>query len=501
MKRRDPARRGGGQLLARMIWVGVLIVAAVNLSEGQQAPPQQPSKSVASPTPAPSITPVPTPTVPAPLPAPRETPAPALTVQPTPATTETATPITRDEAIRLALAQASTFQQATLNERIAAEDLRQARTAFLPRVAANPTLIYTTPSSATPPAGTPRAPSFLGANAITEYQGLVNVSGELDTSGRLRATLQRNRALLEAARAGTEVARRALIQATNDAYFNLALATTRRSAAEQSLRDAEEFERITSLLLQGGEVAPVDATRARLQTTTRRDELEQARANESVAADSLRVLVGYDFTTPIATTDLLLETPAIGEIERFTDTAIANRPEFAQFAAERLAAQQDIRLARAERRPQITYSINGGFVTDSLRPPNIFDHTGASATVGVSIPLFDWGASRSRERQARLRAEVAESARIVAQRNFAQQFFSARAQALSAITRIRLADQGIAGAESNVRASVARYRAGEAGILEVTDAQIALRAQRLALYQALFDYQTARARLSQATGQ
>ena len=489
MTRSNSRRFGGKYLLGHFFWMGVLIVTAVTISDGQQ------SSAAKLPQPAESRA-----TLPTPMPSPSQTPTPAAMEQ-TETTTNKVTPITQNEAIRLALAQASTFEQAKLIERIAAEDVRQARTAFLPRLVANPSLIYTTPSSAASPLGTPRAPSFIGANAITEYQGLVSASGELDISGRLSATLQRNRSLFEAARAGTEVARRALIQATNDAYFGLALITTLRRAAEQSLADAEEFERITDLLLKGGEVAPVDATRARLQTTTRRDELEQAHANEAVSADSLRVLLGYDFIVPIATTDLLLETPAVGEIEHITDTAIANRPELTQLVLERKAAEQDIRIARAERRPQVAYSISGGFDTDSLRPPNINNNTGASVTVGVSIPLFDWGASRSREQQARLRADISESERVMALRNFAQQFFSSRTLALSANRRIRLASQGISDAENNVQASLARYQAGEAGILEVTDAQSTLRAQRLALYQALFDYQTARARLLQAIGQ
>lgn len=406
------------------------------------------------------------------------------------------TPLTRDEAVRLALGQASTFQQAGLNERIAAEDVRQARAAFLPRLAAAPSVIYTTPSTS----GNNMA-SFIAANAIAEYQALVNVTGEVDVSGRLRATLQRNKALLEAAHAGTEVARRTLIQAIDDAYFGLASAQARRRAAEQNLATAEEFERVTALLLQGGEVAPVDLTRARLQTNTRRDELEQARTNESVTADSLRVLIGYDFSRQIATIDLLTTMPQPGEIENFTADAIRNRPEFAEFDAERRAAEQNIRLARNERRPQITYNIGGGFDSDSLRPPRIGEHAGVSATVGVSIPIFDNGISRSRARQARLRAQVAESARVAALRGFAQAFYSARAQALSAEARIRLAGNGIRDAESNLAASLARYRAGEASIIEVTDAQNTLVTQRTAFYQAIFDYQIARARLLRATGQ
>lgn len=427
--------------------------------------------------------------------------SPAQTFGTTATTAQTAAPLTLDEAVRLALGQASTFQQSSFNERVAAEDVRQARAAFLPRVAAVPSLIATSPALGGTPPNTPRAPSFIGANAITEYQGLVNVAGELDIAGRLRASLRRSRALLEAARFGTTVARRNLILAVEDAYNALAFASLRRQAAEQNLRSAQEFERVTSLLLSGGEVAPVDETRARLQTATRRDELEQARAAEAITGDSLRVLIGYDFIQPVATTDLLMTLPASGDIEQFTAEAIATRPEFSQFAAERRAAQQDIRLARAERRPQITYSINAGFVTDSLRPATVGTHTGASATIGVSIPLFDGGASRSRERQARLRAEAVELTRTIAARTFAQAFSSARTQAYSATTRIRNARAGITDAESNLAASIARYRAGEGQIIEVTDAQNQLNAQRTALYLAIFDYQTALTRLRQATGQ
>ncbi len=432
----------------------------------------------------------------------QESPTPVSPPAPTPTPVAvTATPLSLNEAVRLALNQASAFQQSGFNERIAAEDVRQARAAFLPRVSAAPSLIATSPALGGNLPHIPRPPSFIGANAITEYQGLVNVSGELDIAGRLRAALRRNQALLEAARAGTAVARRALILGVEDAYHNLSLAAERRRAAAQSLAAAEEFERITVLLLSGGEVAPLDATRARLQTTTRRDELEQARVAEAAAADALRVLIGYGFTRAVTTTDLMLSMPEAGEIEGYTAEAIAARPEFAQFAAERRAAEQDVSIARAERRPQVTYSISGGFVTDSLRPSPIGTHTGASATVGVAIPLFDGGASRSRERQARLREEAAESARTLAARTFAQEFYTARAQALAAVTRIRLASSGIMDAESNVKASIARYRAGEASIIEVTDAQNALIAQRSALSQATFDYQTARSRLRRATGQ
>ena len=49
--------------------------------------------------------------------------------------------------------------------------------------------------------------------------------------------------------------------------------------------------------------------------------------------------------------------------------------------------------------------------------------------------------------------------------------------------------------------SVSRYRAGEAPIVEATDALTQLATQRLTLQQALADYQVARAHLLEAVGQ
>jgi outer membrane protein len=405
-----------------------------------------------------------------------------------------------DEALRLANAQASTFQTALLNERVAAEDVRQARAAFLPKVSTPLSYIYTSPALGLPP-GEPRGPSFVTSDGIGVYDALVNVSGDFDIAGRLRATLAKNRALLAAAHAGAEVARRELAQAVIEAYYGLALANAQFRAAEQNLAAAQEFEHITSLLLSGGEVAAVDLTRAQLQTLTRRDELAKAGGNEAVAAGSLRVFVGYDFSRPIATTELALALPIASELQQFKAEDVSRRPEFTQLEQQLRAARQEIKIARADRLPSLGYSVNGGFDTDSLKAPRLKEHTGVSAAISFSIPIFDWGASRSRAQQARLRVDIAENERTLALRGFTQQFYAARAQADSAAARITLAREGVTKAEDNLAASIARYRAGEAPIVEVTDAQTTLVEQRSALYQAIFDYQTALGRLRQATGQ
>src|SRR5256886_6040304 len=446
-----------------------------------ETPPPKPTPPPQA-TPSPQATPFGVPSAPGPSPAAGATPSVSAppSIPLAPQTAQASSPLTLDEALRLANAQASSFQQATLNERIATEDVRQAQAAFLPKVSAPLSYIYTTPVIGSKP-GTPREQSFIANNAISEYQAFVNVEGDFDIAGKLRASLAKNRALLAAAHAGTEVARRALVQAVTEAYYGLALAIAQRSGAEHNLAAAEEFERVTSLLVSGGEVAPIDLTRAQLQTIARRDELKRDSANEIVSAGALRVLVGYDFTRPISTTDLLLGVPVDLEFQQFHANDISRRPEFTQLEEQIRAANHEIRIARADRLPSLSYSMNGGFDTDSLRPPRLKEHSGVSAAINLNIPIFDWGATRSKERQARLRVQIAENERTVAVRGFTQQFYAAQAQASTAAARVRLAGEAVRRAQINLETSIARYRAGEAQVIEVTDAPTTLVTQRLAL--------------------
>jgi outer membrane protein TolC len=407
-------------------------------------------------------------------------------------------PITLQDAIGRAENQVSAFTSSKLSTDIANEDVRQAKTAFLPKITAPLNIIYTSPSLLNT---TPRQPAFISADAVAVYQALLSAEGEIDTSGKLRAMLNRNIALVEAARAGSEVARRDLMQSVVDAYYGLALATAKRRGAESNLQAATEFEENQRLQLEAGEVAPVDLVRARLQTAARRDELIQARTDETVNADALRVLTGTNIAETIAAEDLLTQLPVPDEIQRFSDATIRTRPEFAQFEAEKRAAESDLKAARADLWPQMTYTVSSGFISDSLAPGPVKNHSGVQATVGLTIPIFDWGATRSRIAQAKLREQLAENSQRLAERQFVQAFYTAREQALGAQERITQLRQSITDAETNVTASTARYRSGEATITEVVDAQNTLVTQRQAFYQALFDYQIAKSRLARAAGQ
>jgi len=421
-------------------------------------------------------------------------PAPAaLLLLLTAASASAQTPMTIENATQAALRQANAYQQALIDEQSAAFDLTQARGALLPRLRSSSTATYNKPLHP----GT-ADPSFIAQNAEREYQELLGFEGSLDLG--MRASVARGRALLAAAHAGTEIARRALVRGVREAYFGLGLATAKRSSAEGTLKAAEEFERVTSLQHSGGELAEVDVIRARLQTAQRRDDVEQARLQESQALAAIRVLTGVRAPEPLTVSELTPQ-PAAADIERFTSDMVARRPELAQAENQLRAARSDIGVARAGRLPSLTYAIDEGFDSPSLHPSDIREHRGYLATATLDIPIFDWGIGRARQRQAELKAQAAENQLVITRREVEQEFAAAHDEALTAIRRVDNARTAVVDAQRNADISIARYRAGEAPILEVTDALTTLAQQRTNYQQALFDFEIARAHLQEAAGE
>lgn len=400
--------------------------------------------------------------------------------------------LTVNQAVELALKNASLYKQAQLDERVAREDVRQSRVAFLPQVSLPLAYTGTTTSQIRNP-GDPPIYSFVSSSAINETIAFLNASGPIDLSGRLRAALRRSRALLAATHAGALVARRSLIISTVDAYYGLVLARQKERLADETLALAEAFRKIAEDALKRGEGDETDVFRARGAALLRRDELEQARAAESAAMDLLRVLTGVEFSTHISLSNVVDAVPTAFDFSSYTEELIKSRPELSQIESLKRAALEERSAARRELLPQLSYSLNGGFDAADFRP--LGRYSGAQAIISLNIPIFNWGASKSREAQARLRAQSLDIERENTLRQLRAEFYTARAGALSALERINQTRGAADALQQNITLVFSRYRARKATILDVLDAQSSYSSARLAYYQAIADYRTARVRL------
>ena len=397
-----------------------------------------------------------------------------------------------EQAVTLALDFAASFRQAQFDEQSASEDVKQSRAALLPQINMPLTYWGTTPSMVRQP-GDPLTFSFVASSAINESIGWLSVSGTIDVAGKLRAELQRSLALLAAAQAGTTAARRNLVLATIDAYYGLALARQRRRLADEALALAEGFLSSLEEQQKSGAVEDTDVLRARSAARARRDELAQAQLAESLAMSQLRVLTGLDYATYITVVRLSASAPQLIDLLGYQEATIMSRPELTQLDAQKRAALADARAARRERWPQLSYTLNGGFDAGDFKP--LGRYSGGSAIITLNVPIFNFGASKSRATQAELRARSLDVQRDNQVMQLKQEFYAARAGALSAMDRTGFAAEAATAAQQNLSLTFERYRSKKANLLEVIDAESNYSVTRLQYYQAIVDYHSARARL------
>jgi outer membrane protein TolC len=396
-----------------------------------------------------------------------------------------------EQAVTLALDNAASLRQAQFDEQIASEDVKQARAALLPQFNLPLTYWGTTPSKVRQP-GDPLTFSFVASSAINESIGWLSTTGTIDVAGKLRAQLQASRALLAAAHAGTMAARRNLVLATIDAYYGLALTRQKRRLADEALALAEGFASVTQEQQKRGSAEEVDVLRARSAARSRRDEFAQAQLSESLTMSQLRVLTGLDYATYITVIRLSASEQVIG-LPAYQEDTIKLRPELAQLDAQKRAALAEARAARRELWPQLTYTLNGGFDAANFSP--LGRYSGGSAMITLNVPIFNFGASKSRATQAELRARSLDVQRDNQVLQLKQEFYAARAGALSALDRTGFAAQAAAAAQQNLNLIFDRYHANKATLLEVLDAESDYSTTRLEYYQAIVDYHSARARL------
>ena len=96
---------------------------------------------------------------------------------------------------------------------------------------------------------------------------------------------------------------------------------------------------------------------------------------------------------------------------------------------------------------------------------------GYAATATLQLPVWNWGANRSRLKQADLRREQAQLELTFAQRQLLAKLRTLYDEAQTARSELDSLNQSAELAAESLRLTTLRYQSGEATVLEVVDAQ------------------------------
>jgi outer membrane protein TolC len=417
--------------------------------------------------------------------------------------------ITLTDALTRAKQYGGQIQSANLAVLLAKEDAAQARAGRLPTVNAFNQFIYTEAN------GTPSG-VFVGNDGVHVYNEQAQVHEELLSIFR-KGEIRRAGAAQAIAQAKVEVAARGLNATVIQDYYAIASALHKFANAETSLAEASRFLDITQKQEAGGEAAHADVIKAQIQVRQRERDLQDAQVSIEKTKIALGVLIFPNFTTEFNVVDDLAQAELLPPAEEARAKAVATSPELKAARLGVEAAGFDATVARYGYLPSFSldffYGINANqFAATSAEAPDsgrstqpnfIVDNRqnlGYSGQVTLNIPVWNWGVTRSRVKQAELKQAQARVDLSLAERTLQSNIAANYAEARAAQAQLDSLRSSVQLSVESLRLTLLRYQAGEAAALEVADAQSTVTLARNALDDGLVRYRVALANLQTLTG-
>jgi len=269
-------------------------------------------------------------------------------------------------------------------------------------------------------------------------------------------------------------------------YYTLLTAQERLQAAQETLKTAQTTQDAAEHQLSNGRATLPDVLNARAETSQAVFDLETADGDEKIARVALAEVIGVEPSPNIAI-DAQKNAPLPESltlpIDALIDRALADRPDLMAQAATIRAADDAVRAARAEYRPQIVLS--GSAAQTSIWPTADYGELGAasqatwSASLEVKWRIFDGGARKNE-------LAIAESRRREAQDEMTEKHDQATREVWTAYIAFRTAlrkQQAAAAlldsATTSYSASLDAYKYGVKNLIDVVTAEKQLAQARL----------------------
>lgn len=277
-----------------------------------------------------------------------------------------------------------------------------------------------------------------------------------------------------------------------EAYFRILEADRNVQAAAEEVVQITEHRRAAQVFLEEGVVTRNDVLQADVRLASARQKLMAATNRRENAWLMLNFLTG-------STAEFR------GELEEAATPAAASKGADTPANRHDIKAQQQILEAREfevkENRENYIPELYARLGMDYVQNDKVREQAIYSATVGIRVNLFDgFAAQAARERAVKQRSKQQDLLRLAEQRARLE-IATARNDADTAHERISVTEAAIRQSEENLRINKERYQERVGIASEVLDAQTLVTQAKTDYYRALYDYQTATARLLNARGE
>ena len=411
--------------------------------------------------------------------------------------------VTLKDALERARQNDAQFQAAATDAQVAAGDRVQAKASLLPNIS------HTTQYQGTQGNGQTPNGRFVTNDGVHVYRSWMVLHQDLSPNTLTGTVYRRAQAAEAVAKARVEIADRGLAVTVTRTFYALVAAQRRYATAQQAAQQAARFFDISQQQERLGQVAHSDVIKAQIQMLQQRQNFQETTLAIEIARLDLAVLISPTLDenfTVVDDLDLAQALPPFSEIQM---RAEHENPDL-QVAAQTLrAASLDVRAAKNGFLPSLVFDGVYGIEANAFALRSVaasfpergpLPNLGYFITANLSIPVWDWGALRSKLGQAEARQRQSSVELTQAQRQLIKNLYSSYNEALAARAAVNDLRQAADLADDSLRLTTLRYQAGESSVLEVVDAQNTLVQARGAYADALVRYRVAVATIQTLTG-
>lgn len=286
-----------------------------------------------------------------------------------------------------------------------------------------------------------------------------------------------------------------VIYQTKDAYYNLLYAFENKRVAEDTVKKFEMFYNQAKAFYEIGMNPKVDVTIAEVNLSNAKLQLIQADNAVNLAVARLNNVMGVPFIDKYNVQERLKYQPVDITFNQSIEIAREARPELKLAELKVESANQTLKLVKKSYFP--TLSIEGqlqvgGKSWTSNHGYNLGGYLNFPTVNGMLIKneiqearyLYDKEIANAKNTQNQIYLEIQNAYLMLEEKK----------------NQMPVAMLGVKQAKENYELSYGRYRVGEANPTELKDAQINYQQAQLSYYNALYQYNSAKASLEKAIG-
>lgn len=373
----------------------------------------------------------------------------------------------------MAISYNQDLKAAKMNNLSAQENVKSAKSDFMPKFSANAAYSYTANpmelNISLP--GNPVPIGFRGDNEA--YKGAVFLAQPIYQGGRVKNAYKLANIQSDIAHNKVEKVRLDVLYQTDVRYWTAVAETEMLSIINSYLNSTENLVKTVKERVDAEQVSRNDLLMVEVKFNEVKHIQKQSETNLHNSLLSLNSLIGQDLNAKLFVEDSVPS--SVGH--ELSSPNLYSRPEL-EMAQRKIEAQQSLtKINDARFRPNLNLGAEGNYSSPGYDFNNDLDPNYA-IQLKLKIPIFEWNKRKHEKKSYQLKEDIAKAQFQKVKDNISLEIEAAYSNYLQSIEQVNLNKNSLEKAEENETISLERYEDGYSSITEVIDAQLFLQTAR-----------------------